>query len=201
MSRSRHPLPSYLPHRQSGRARAVWTDPTGTRQFRMLPGAYDSTESRAAFATLLLELEAFPHRGRLSDPDGITINEVLLAYTGVHASSLTPALRSPRRPRCSTPRSSWRGGSITPTASGTSTTCSRPRCGRTAPKGGAVHREVRYPAAAAAGPPRRGDGRVRRVRQRDPAHAETARRPDLRAPSRGREPHREMGGRGESATQ
>jgi integrase len=46
----------------------------------MLPGAYGSTESRAAFATLLLELEASPHRGRLSDPNGITVNEVLLAY-------------------------------------------------------------------------------------------------------------------------
>jgi integrase len=46
----------------------------------MLPGAYDSAESRAAFATLLLELEASLDRGRISDPNGITVNEVLLAY-------------------------------------------------------------------------------------------------------------------------
>ena len=55
MPRPRKSIPSYLPHAQSGRARAVWTDRAGTRQFRMLPGAYDSPESRTAFAALLLE--------------------------------------------------------------------------------------------------------------------------------------------------
>jgi hypothetical protein len=39
MPRPRNSLPSYLPHAQSGKARAVWTDPTGNRHFRMLPGA------------------------------------------------------------------------------------------------------------------------------------------------------------------
>ena len=56
MSRSRNTLPSYLLHSQSGRARAVWTDSVGTRRFRLLPGAFDSQESRAAYAKLLLEL-------------------------------------------------------------------------------------------------------------------------------------------------
>jgi hypothetical protein len=81
MSRHRKSIPSYLLHQQSGRARAVWTDPAGIRQYRMLPGPFDSPESRAAFATLLLELEASPNHGRpASHRGGITVNEVLLAY-------------------------------------------------------------------------------------------------------------------------
>ena len=56
MSRHRKSIPSYLLHQQSGRARAVWTDSAGIRQYRMLPGPFNSPESRAAFATLLLEL-------------------------------------------------------------------------------------------------------------------------------------------------
>jgi len=50
MPRHRKPTPSYLEHKQSSRARAVWTDTAGVRQFRMLPSAYDSPESRTAFA-------------------------------------------------------------------------------------------------------------------------------------------------------
>jgi hypothetical protein len=61
MPRPRKSIPSYLPHKQSGRARAVWTDPVGVRRFRLLPGAFDSQESRTAFAALLLELDAAPH--------------------------------------------------------------------------------------------------------------------------------------------
>src|SRR5262245_7872974 len=76
----RKSIPSYLPHNQSGRARAVWTDQTGTRQFRMLPGAFDSDESRAAFATLLLELQAAPHQVQTPQPTGLTMAELLLAY-------------------------------------------------------------------------------------------------------------------------
>jgi integrase len=73
-------IPSYLPHQQSGRARAVWTDQTGTRQFRMLPGAFDSPESRTAFAALLLELQAAPHQVQTPEPGGRTMAELLLAY-------------------------------------------------------------------------------------------------------------------------
>jgi integrase len=82
MPRTRKSIPSYLSHTQSGRARAVWTDRAGTRQFRMLPGPFDSPESRAAFAALLLELEAAPHQPRAADPAGITLAELLLAYLG-----------------------------------------------------------------------------------------------------------------------
>src|SRR5689334_3592792 len=80
MARSRNPIPSYLPHTQTGRARAVWTDPSGIRQFRLLPGAFDSPESRSAFAALLLELQAAPHQPQTVTPDGVTIAELLLAY-------------------------------------------------------------------------------------------------------------------------
>ncbi|MDY3563007.1 hypothetical protein R5W23_004490 [Gemmata sp. JC673] len=61
MSAKRKPTPSYLLHKQSGRARAVWTDATGIRQQKLLPGLYDSPESRTAFAQLQLEIAAHPH--------------------------------------------------------------------------------------------------------------------------------------------
>ena len=82
MSARRNPTPSYLLHKQSGRARAVWTDATGIRQQRLLPGAYDSSESRTAFARLQLELETAPHRAaHTSGPKpGVSVNEVLLAF-------------------------------------------------------------------------------------------------------------------------
>jgi hypothetical protein len=59
---ARRPTPSYLLHKQSGRARAVWTDQAGTRQQKLLSGEYDSPEFRTAFAGLQLELETSPHR-------------------------------------------------------------------------------------------------------------------------------------------
>jgi hypothetical protein len=52
----------------------------GTHRFRLLPGPFDSGESRAAFAQLVLELDAAPHATRTPDPVGVTVNEVLLAY-------------------------------------------------------------------------------------------------------------------------
>ena len=79
MSARRKPTPSYLFHKQSGRARAVWTDTTGTRQQKLLPGAYDSPESRTAFARLQLEHETSP-AAAVAAPNGISVNELLLAY-------------------------------------------------------------------------------------------------------------------------
>jgi integrase len=76
----RKPTPSYLPHNQSGRARAVWTDQTGTLHFRMLPGAYDSPESRSAFGRLQLELEGQPHRASTTKPSGQSVSDMLLAF-------------------------------------------------------------------------------------------------------------------------
>lgn len=79
MSNRRKPTPSYLHHKQSGRARAVWTDQNGDRQQKLLPGPFDSAESRTAFARLQLELEAAPHRP-LDVSTGASVNEVLLAF-------------------------------------------------------------------------------------------------------------------------
>jgi integrase len=80
VSRPRQSIPSYLPHKQSGKARAVWTDQTGNRQFRMLPGPFDSQESRSAFARLQLELAAVPHHSQSRATVTVTVNEVLLAF-------------------------------------------------------------------------------------------------------------------------
>jgi integrase len=78
--RPRQSIPSYLEHKQSGKARAVWTDQTGNRQFRLLPGAYNSQESRSAFARLQLELAATPHQLPSRATGVVTVNEVLLAF-------------------------------------------------------------------------------------------------------------------------
>ena len=80
MPRQRKSIPSYLPHSQRGTARAVWTDQNGVRCFKMLPGAYDSPESRSAFAALLLELQAAPHQQQAQASGGITVAELLMAY-------------------------------------------------------------------------------------------------------------------------
>jgi integrase len=79
MSTRRYPTPSYLLHRQSGRARAVWTDNLGLRHQKLLPGPFDSPESRTAFARLQLELETSP-TAITTDPSAISLAEVLCAY-------------------------------------------------------------------------------------------------------------------------
>ena len=78
MSRTRNSVPSYLPHGKSGRARAVWTDSSGRRHFKLLPGRFDSAESKAGFATLVLELATSPLQG--VDPEHATVADLLLAY-------------------------------------------------------------------------------------------------------------------------
>jgi integrase len=72
--------PSYLEHKQSGRARAVWTDATGLRNFRMLPGQFGSVESRTAFAQLELGLAAAPHLTPGEAGEAVSVNEVMLAH-------------------------------------------------------------------------------------------------------------------------
>ena len=79
MSARRKPTPSYLLHRQSGRGRAVWTDSTGTRQQKLLPGPFDSQESRTAFARLQLELETSP-TAAVTDTKHLSVAEVLHAF-------------------------------------------------------------------------------------------------------------------------
>ena len=78
MPRSRNSVPSYLPHGSSDRARAVWTDQTGKRHFKLLPGAFNSDESKAAFHKLGLELQSSPLQK--IESSGETVADLLLAY-------------------------------------------------------------------------------------------------------------------------
>lgn len=84
MSNPRKPTPSYLFHKQSGRARAVWTDQTGVRHQTLLPGRYESPESLAAFAKLQAEVVslAVVALDRPASAQSLTVNEVLLAFMG-----------------------------------------------------------------------------------------------------------------------
>ena len=83
MPRPRNPIPSYLPHKQSGRARAAWTDFIGNQQQRLLPGKFNSPESLEAFARLQLELATSP--AIVATAEGVTVAELLVAYLE-HAS-------------------------------------------------------------------------------------------------------------------
>ena len=71
----RNAIPSYLRHGPRDQARACWTDRTGTRKFRLLPGRYDSPESREAYARLVLEIESGPSVAT-DDPSKLTIAEL-----------------------------------------------------------------------------------------------------------------------------
>ena len=80
MPPARKSVPSYALHNQSGRARAVWYDHTGTRQQKLLPGLFDSTESRTAFALLQLEVVTSPTAAATVDQRILSVAEVLAAY-------------------------------------------------------------------------------------------------------------------------
>jgi hypothetical protein len=80
MPARRKSTPSNLLHKQSGRARAVWTDAAGIRRERLLPGPFESEASRAAFGRLLLELANPP--ASVPARAGISVNALLLAYYG-----------------------------------------------------------------------------------------------------------------------
>jgi integrase len=79
VARHRKPTPSYLLHKQSGRARLVWSDPLGVRHERLLPGAFNSTESLTAKARLELELATSP-TGTVGDSEDVSIAVMLAAY-------------------------------------------------------------------------------------------------------------------------
>ncbi|HXD85104.1 MAG TPA: tyrosine-type recombinase/integrase [Urbifossiella sp.] len=72
-------VPSYLLHKQSGRARAYWTDGNGVQQFKLLPGPFDSPESRRAYHRLCLEIEASPFR-HLSGKLELSVAQLFDAY-------------------------------------------------------------------------------------------------------------------------
>lgn len=80
MPRARKLTPRYLPHKQSGRGRAVWTDANGKRQEQLLPGAYESAVSRKAFGKLLLEHEVAPKPAAGKGGSELSLMELLDAY-------------------------------------------------------------------------------------------------------------------------
>jgi integrase len=86
MARSRKPTPSYVLHKATGQGRATWTDLTGAPHQKLLPGKYDSQESRTAFAQLLLKIEASPLQTLNLSPQSISVNELMLVYT-THAET------------------------------------------------------------------------------------------------------------------
>lgn len=77
--RPKNPTPSYNFHRQSGRARACWTDSTGKRREQLLPGPFNSTESKTAYARIVAEVAASP-TAAAKPANGITVAETILAY-------------------------------------------------------------------------------------------------------------------------
>jgi integrase len=80
MARSRNLTPSYVLHKQSGQGRLVWYDQIGSRQQKLLPGPFGSPESLAAKARLELEIATSPIRTPAAGRDGISVNELLLAF-------------------------------------------------------------------------------------------------------------------------
>ena len=91
MGRPRRLTPSYVEHKQSGRGRAVWTDANGKQHQQLLPGAFESAESRQAFGRLLLEQEVAPKGTTIAPADGLLLVEMLDAfYTHAERHYRTP---------------------------------------------------------------------------------------------------------------
>jgi integrase len=78
MPNARKTVPAYLLHKQSGRARIVWTDANGVRRDKLLSGEYESAESRAAYARFLAELEVAPHSS--TPRKSLAVAELLAAF-------------------------------------------------------------------------------------------------------------------------
>ncbi len=90
MGRRLNPNPSYLRHRQSGRARMVVYDAAGDRREIRLPGPFDSAESLAEYHRVCALLRA--HGGRLPPQGGpqgravdLTVSELVLRFMDAHA--------------------------------------------------------------------------------------------------------------------
>jgi integrase len=79
MSRPRKSVPSYSHHKPTNQAYVRLPDGVGGRHVVYL-GTYDSPESRSAYARLVAKLDSAPHLVRVPKTDGLTVNEVLLAY-------------------------------------------------------------------------------------------------------------------------
>src|SRR6476646_5776851 len=77
---SRHKLPSYRLHKQSGQAVVTLSDGTGGRRDILL-GKHGTPESRAEYVRVLAEWEAAGRRLPATTAHGdVAVNEVILAY-------------------------------------------------------------------------------------------------------------------------
>jgi integrase len=89
MARRLNRNPSYLHHRQSGKARVVVHAHDGSRKEILLPGLYDSKESLDEYHRVLAQLRA--GAGRLPAPKAargdLTIAELILRYMEQHAQT------------------------------------------------------------------------------------------------------------------
>jgi integrase len=72
-------VPTYRLHKQSGQAVVTLTDGLGTRRDVLL-GKYDTGQSRAEYARVIGEWEASGRRLPAAASEGLSVNELLLAY-------------------------------------------------------------------------------------------------------------------------
>ncbi len=85
----RNSIPTYHKHGQRNQARAIWTDASGKRRFKLLPGPFDSLESKNAFARLIAEVAASPTLApatQVTESDAITVTELLASYADFAAT-------------------------------------------------------------------------------------------------------------------
>jgi integrase len=89
MGRARNPNPSYLRHRQSGKARMIVCDHAGARREIMLPGRFNSKQSLDEYHRVCAMLQA--NNGRLpatrSGTIDLTVSELVLRYMEEHAAA------------------------------------------------------------------------------------------------------------------
>ena len=83
MSRQKR-VPTYRLHKQSGQAVVTLTDATGNRRDVLL-GKYDTSQSRAEYARVILEWETSGRRlpaksAEASAPADLSVNELALAF-------------------------------------------------------------------------------------------------------------------------
>lgn len=86
MARTSNPIPTYRLHKRTGRAIITVRDQTGARRDILLPGAFDSAESRHAYDEQLALIRT--NKGRLPSPEvtggDLTVTELLLRYMSEH---------------------------------------------------------------------------------------------------------------------
>jgi integrase len=101
MARKPLPVPSYRPHKRSGRAIVTVRNHLGARQDILLPGDFGSPESREEYDRICAQVRT--NTGTLPPPAtdcaGLTIAELVLRFMDDHASGyyVEPGTRTPTR--------------------------------------------------------------------------------------------------------